>query len=85
VPKALIEYGPEQQRRAGDYREWEVDYDKGWRKRIQGNNWGDAYELWKLDLRGVDLDLVGEKIERAIREAFTKSVGADHFLRDISD
>jgi hypothetical protein len=26
-------------------------------------------------LRGLDLGLVGDKIERAIREAYTKSVG----------
>jgi hypothetical protein len=73
VPKAVVDFGPEEQRRAGDYRKWEVGYDKNWRKRIQGKEWGDAYELWKLDLRTVDLGLVGDKIERAVREAFTKS------------
>ena len=37
--------------------------------------WGEGYELWKPDLRGLDMGLVGDKLDRAIREAFTKSVG----------
>ena len=73
VPKAVIDFGPEERRRAGDYRKWETGYDKNWRKRIQGKEWGESHELWKLDLRTVDLGLVGDKIERAIREAFNKS------------
>ena len=72
VPKAVVDFGPEGQRRAGDFRKWEAGYNKNWRKRIQGNEWGEAYELWKLDLRTVELGLVGDKIERAVREAFTK-------------
>lgn len=74
LPKAVIDFGPEQQRRPGDYRKWEAGYDKDWRKRIQNNGWGDVYELWRPDLRGLDLGLVGEKIERALREAYTKYV-----------
>ena len=73
VPKAVVDFSPNEQRRAGDFRKWEVGYDKSWRERIQGKGWGQAYELWKLDLRTVDLGLVGDKIERAVREAFTKS------------
>jgi hypothetical protein len=34
--------------------------------------WGKDHELWQYDVRGVDLGLVGDKIERALREAFTK-------------
>lgn len=74
VPKAVIDFGPEQQRRPGDYRKWEAGYDKKWRSRIRGNGWGEAYELWRPDLRGLDMGLVGEKIERGTREAYTKSV-----------
>ena len=72
VPKAVIDFGPEKRRRAGDYRKWETDYDKTWRKRIKEREWGEAHELWRLDLRGLDLGLIGDKIERAMREAFTK-------------
>jgi hypothetical protein len=74
VPKAVVDFGPEEQRRAGDYRKWQTGYEKEWRMRVQGKEWGEAYELWKMDLRNVDLGLVGDKIERAAREAFTKSV-----------
>lgn len=72
VPKAIIEFGPEQQRRAGDHRRWQTGHDADWRNRAQGNGYGEAYELWKLDLRAADLDLMGDKIERAVREAYTK-------------
>jgi actin-related protein len=71
-PKAVIEFGLEQQRRAGDYRRWQAGYESDWRKRFRGRRWGESYELWKLDLRDADLGLVGDKIERALREAFTK-------------
>lgn len=72
LPKAVIDFGPEHQKRPGDYRKWELGYEKDWRKRVQYSGWGDAYELWRPDLRGLDLGLVGEKIERAVREAYTK-------------
>lgn len=36
--------------------------------------WGEKHELWKLDLRNLDLGLVGDKIARAVREAYTKLV-----------
>lgn len=81
LPKAVLGFGPEEQRRAGDYRRWDVNYDAGWRKRIQGKEWGEAHELWKADLRGLDLGLVGDKIERAVREAYTKLVSTQH-LKD---
>ena len=73
VPKAIIPFGPEEQRRAGDYRRWMVGYDKAWRERSNtGKGWGEEYELWRPDTRGLDLGLVGDKIERAMREAITK-------------
>lgn len=72
LPRVVTRFGPEEQRRAGDYRKWQVGHDTNWRIREQGREWGEAHELWKMDLRGVDLDLVGDKIERAMREAFTK-------------
>jgi hypothetical protein len=70
----VIGFGPEEQRRAGDYRKWQVGHDADWRMRAQGRDWGEAHELWKLDLRGINLGLVGDKIERALREAFTKYI-----------
>ena len=75
LPKAVVDFGPEEQRRAGDLRRWRLEYEPSEESHIQENGWGEEYELWKPDLRGLDLGLVGDKLDRAIREAFTKSVG----------
>lgn len=72
TPKADIYFGPEDQRRAGDYRKWSFDYENHWRERVKGKDYGQAHELWRPDLRDTDLGLVSDKVERAIREAFTK-------------
>ncbi|KAE9365973.1 actin-like ATPase domain-containing protein [Stipitochalara longipes BDJ] len=69
VPKAVINFGPEEQRRAGDYSRWEVGYARG---RREEKSWGETHELWRPDLRGLDLGLVGDKIDRAVRDAFIK-------------
>jgi hypothetical protein len=73
VPKAVIDFGPEEQRRAGDYTRWEVGYLRG---RREEKSWGETHELWRPDLRGLDLGLIGDKIDRAIRDAFTKSASS---------
>lgn len=72
VPRGTVSFGPDQQRRTGDFRAWQADYDDDWRKRLTGEQWGRDHELWDLDVRDVDLGLVGDKLERALREAFTK-------------
>jgi hypothetical protein len=74
TPKAVLDFGPEEQRRPGDYRRWQSSFEKGWKSRLRGKGWGEAHELWKLDIRDVDVGLMGDKIDRAVREAFTKSV-----------
>lgn len=52
-----------------------VGYDKSWRERANtGRGWGEEHELWRIDTRGLDLGLVGDKVERAMREAITKFV-----------
>lgn len=73
-PKAVVDFGPETQRRPGDYRRWDLGYDKLWRDRLSGKRWGEAYELWRPDLRELNLGLVGDRVERAMREVFTQSV-----------
>ncbi len=72
VPKGFIGFGPEQSRRAGDFRIWQVGYHDDWRKRASGSDWGRDHELWRFDIRDQDLGLVGDKIERGLREAFAK-------------
>jgi hypothetical protein len=72
APKATVVFGPEQQRRVGDFRAWQVGFQDDWRKRAIGGDWGSDRELWRADLRGLDLDLFGDKLERGLRDAFTK-------------
>ncbi|KAF3067299.1 hypothetical protein GL218_08726 [Daldinia childiae] len=84
APKKIASFGPEQQRRAGDFRAWEAGYHDDWRHRAAGKPWGSDYELWQLDLRGKDLGLVGDKLERELREAFTKFLLIDSRPRRIS-
>ncbi|KAI9706147.1 MAG: hypothetical protein M1812_008256, partial [Candelaria pacifica] len=71
APRRVFGFGPEEQRRAVDYRRWGADYEPFRRKRKQAQEWGEAHELWRMDLRRMDLGLVGDKIERALREAYT--------------
>ncbi|KAL2068924.1 hypothetical protein VTL71DRAFT_15262 [Oculimacula yallundae] len=72
LPKAVIDFGPEEQRRPGDLRRWRVDYKPSGESHVQSKGWGEAHELWKPDLRGLDMGLVGDKLDRAVRDAFTK-------------
>ncbi|KAF2841897.1 actin-like ATPase domain-containing protein [Patellaria atrata CBS 101060] len=72
APRCTLNFGPEEQRRVGDYRQWQLEYVKHRRKRKRGQGWGEEYELWRMDLRDVDLGLVEDKIERALREAYSK-------------
>ncbi|TLS29283.1 hypothetical protein PpBr36_01320 [Pyricularia pennisetigena] len=73
--KGTVEFGPDQMRRVGDFRAWESFYVDDWRKREdpgQQQDWGADRELWRLDLRGLDLGLVADKLERGLRDAFAK-------------
>ncbi|CCU75498.1 hypothetical protein BGHDH14_bgh01689 [Blumeria hordei DH14] len=76
TPQAVIDFGCEQLRRAGDLRKWSTNYD-GSNRIANGKEWGEAFELWRPDLRNLDLGLVGDKIERAVRDAFTKNLLID--------
>lgn len=65
-PKATVEFGPDQARRLGDFRHWDPNN----QQRQALTPWGDDHELWRLDLRGLDLGLVADRLERGLREAF---------------
>ncbi|KAF1917672.1 actin-domain-containing protein [Ampelomyces quisqualis] len=77
APRCTLPFGPDQQRRVGDYRQWDPDYGQKRRKTKKGHDWGQDHELYRMDLRGVDLGLVEDKFERAMREAYNK-----YFLLD---
>ena len=82
-PRCILGFGPEESRRAGDYRKWLPDYEKRSRKRQRVATWGSEYELWRMDLRGYDLGIVEDKVERAVREAYTKFLLLDSKTRRI--
>ena len=71
-PRCKLGFGPEESRRIGDYRRWLPGYDEQPRRRQPVETWGNGYELWQMDVRGSDLGIIEDKIERAVREAFTK-------------
>lgn len=47
------------------------------RKRQMASRWGDDHELWSMDVRGLNMGLVGDKLERAVREVVTKHLLID--------
>lgn len=77
APRCTLPFGPDRQRRVGDYRQYDPEYSQRRRRRRKTQEWGEEHELYCLDLRKVDMNLVGDKFERAIREAYTK-----YFLLD---
>ncbi|KUI58033.1 Actin-related protein 10 [Cytospora mali] len=71
VPKGVVVFSPTQARRVGDFRAWDVGYVDDWR-RNERDGWGWEYELWRSDVRGLDLGFVGDRMERGLRDAFNK-------------
>jgi actin-related protein len=75
--RCTLPFGPDEQRRVGDYRQWAPDYGLKRRRRKRGQDWGQEHELYRMDLGSVDLGLVEDKFERAMREAYNR-----YFLLD---
>ncbi|OJI99922.1 hypothetical protein ASPVEDRAFT_533500 [Aspergillus versicolor CBS 583.65] len=80
-PKCVVGFGPEESRRAGDYRQWlkgtPIADDTLPMPPAKPEDWTRPYELWKMDLRDVDMGLVEDKIERTFREAYNKYLLTD--------
>jgi len=72
----VVGFGPEESRKVGDYRGWvrnrEDDNIKHHPKFMKAEDWTREFELWRMDTRDLDLGLVEDKIERAIREIYNK-------------
>lgn len=79
-PRCSLSFGPEDSRRVGDYRQWLPGYERPIRKHKE-DDWSRGYELWRMDLRDVDLGLVEDKIERAVRDVYTKYLLMDQKSR----
>ncbi|KAI4169666.1 MAG: hypothetical protein LQ346_008946, partial [Caloplaca aetnensis] len=71
-PRCRLDFSPDTGRRVGDYRQYMPEYQDRPRKRRRKYDWGEDHELWRMDLRGVDLGLVEDKVERAVRKAYTE-------------
>ncbi|CAG8243308.1 unnamed protein product [Penicillium salamii] len=79
TPACVVGFGPEDSRRAGDYRGW-IQGSAGAARLpqpVDAEDWARAYELWRLDSREADLGLVEDKIERAFRETYNQFLLTD--------
>ncbi|KAL4878658.1 hypothetical protein BJY04DRAFT_109191 [Aspergillus karnatakaensis] len=80
-PKCIVGFGPEESRRSGDYRRWlkgtPVADDTLPPPPAKPEDWTKPYELWKMNLRYVDMGLVEDKIERMFREMYNKYLLTD--------
>lgn len=47
------------------------------RKRQKASHWADDHELWSMDGRALNMGLVGDKLERAVRDVITKHLLID--------
>jgi hypothetical protein len=75
----VLGFGPEESRRAGDYRGWiegKVDAAPPSHP-VNAEDWTRTYELWSPNLRDVDLGLVEDKIERLFRDTYNQYLLTD--------
>jgi len=72
APRCTLSFGPQQSRRVGDFRDFLPDYQSQPRPKESVQKWGANHELWRMDLREVDMGLVEDKIERAVRDAYNR-------------
>lgn len=73
APKATLRSGTEEQRRAGDFTTWLRRESDGHPPRWpSGPEWSSSHEIWRSDQPSPDLGLVSDKLERALRDAFTQ-------------
>ena len=79
APRCIQTFGPEDGRRVDDFRRWTPGASKSLYR--HPGLWGKDWELWSRDVRDVDLGLVEDKIERAIRDAHTKYLLLDQRSR----
>ncbi|KAK4943917.1 hypothetical protein LTR10_016633 [Elasticomyces elasticus] len=73
-PQCTIPFTPQNSRRVGDYRTYLPDY-KRRKDDLQARS--NDYELWRSDLKDVDLGLLEDKLERAVREAYNRHLLVD--------
>lgn len=84
APRCTLGFGPEESRTVGDYRLWQPPFGKDPVRKREGYEWGEDHELWRMDVRELDLGLVEDKIERAVREAYTQHLLLDFVPRRLT-
>jgi hypothetical protein len=73
-PQCHIPFSPQNSRRVGDYR----TFLPGFRRRREDIAVkSKEYELWRNELKDVDLGLLEDRLERAVREAYNKHLLVD--------
>ncbi|TQS33221.1 hypothetical protein Golomagni_06441 [Golovinomyces magnicellulatus] len=77
LPKVKVSCGPDTQRRVGDFRRWQ-----GHGLSI-AESWTTNHEIWRYDVRDLELDLVKDRLERLLREAFAKFLLIDSRARRV--
>ena len=78
-PRCAVRFTPETGRREGDYRQYDPRYNRrnvGVVKEKEGRE-DEDYVLYRTDLRSLDLGLVSDKLDRAVRQ-----IHSDHLQLD---
>ena len=57
-PRCIIGFSPENERRLGDYRSYDPNHQTKRRKVVNDEEWGREFELYRVDLRTLDLGLI---------------------------
>ena len=70
------EFVPSATRRVGDFRQHLPNHVRP-AEPLSWETWGRGYELWRNNVKGLDLGLVGDKLERAVREIYNKHLLVD--------
>ncbi|KAH0344259.1 fungal-specific actin related protein, partial [Aureobasidium melanogenum] len=76
APRCIIPFGPDQLRRLNDFTTTSTT-------QRSENDWAKDWELWDLDIRDMNLGLIEDKIERAIRNAHTNYLMLDQRPRKV--
>lgn len=74
APRGYLHVGPANQRREGDFRPWQVPSQPSYQRPCRGRDWSREHELWRDDLREVDLRLFEDRLERLLLIAFNRLV-----------
>ncbi|KAI1616846.1 hypothetical protein EDD37DRAFT_59749 [Exophiala viscosa] len=73
-PQCTILFTPQTSRRVGDHRTYLPDYK---RRKDDLQPRSNDFELWRSDVKDLDLGLLEDKLERAVREAYNKHLLVD--------